>query len=82
MAKFPNVSAKSAQRALTRRVGSPTFIQRSRQVSSEQKAIWHNITGAGRSGVIREFFDLNESDQAACRDALSASIAERLGIQE
>lgn len=45
-----------------RRTG-PTFIQRSRQESSEQKAIYHNITGAGRRGVKREFLDLGPEDQ-------------------
>lgn len=40
----------------------PTLIQRSRAVSAEEKATFHNLTGAGRSHVIRRFMDLNEDD--------------------
>lgn len=59
-----SVSAKSAARTL-RQSGSSTFIQRSRGVSSVEKATVHNITGAGKSRVIRRFFDLTEDDQDA-----------------
>jgi hypothetical protein len=47
-----------AKRAKT----GPTFIQRSRGVSPQQKAIYHNVVGAGRSRVKREFFDLSDED--------------------
>lgn len=50
---------KGAKKA--RGVGA-TMIQRSRSKSAEEKAEFHNITGAGRSGVIREFMGLNEDD--------------------
>ena len=56
----------------------PTFIQRSRGESSEQKAIWHNVTGAGRSQVVREFFGLDDSDHTAVRDAVETLLARRL----
>jgi hypothetical protein len=59
-------------------VSAATFIGRSRAESSEQKAIWHNKTGAGRSRVIREFFDLNDTDTQALRDGLEQAIAIRL----
>jgi hypothetical protein len=77
MATPLNISATRAARAL-RRTGSPTFIQRSRQVASEQKAIWHHVTGAGRSQVRRPFFDLGEGEQDRLRSGLEALIQARL----
>lgn len=59
----------------------PTFIGLSRQVPSEQKAIWHNVTGAGRSGVIRKFFDVNDDDTDACEVGLGTLIEARLKAQ-
>lgn len=41
----------------------PTFIQRSRAVSPERKAIFHDVTGAGRSRVLRPFFRLTSRDE-------------------
>lgn len=55
-----------------------TFIQRSRAESSEQKAIWHNVTGAGRSHVRREFFGLTEQEQESAKATLERAIAQRL----
>ena len=43
-------------------------------MSSEEKAMHHNITGK----VLREFFDLGQDDQEACRDALEKAVAMRL----
>ncbi len=71
------IGAKATARRL--RKGGPTYIQRSRQVSSEEKALFHNVLGAGRSHVIREFFGLSEADQTA-----AASLVERailVGLQ-
>lgn len=42
--------------------GTGTFIQRSRALGAADKAFFHNETGAGRSQVKREFFDLNEGE--------------------
>lgn len=61
-----------------RRRRGPTFIARSRSVSAEQKAIFHNILGAGPKGIIRRFFDLNTSDQDALRNGLEKLMAVRL----
>lgn len=47
-----------------------TFIQRSRSVAGADKALFHNVTGAGKSAVKRKFFGLT--------DAEKATIAERL----
>ena len=55
-----------------------TFIQQSRAVSPEQKALYHQVLGAGKSRVKREFFDVNELDIEAARVRLSASIGEKL----
>jgi hypothetical protein len=61
-----------------RAVSSATVIQRSRSESSEQKAMFHNITGAGRRGTIRRFFDLGESDRQAATTALDAVLSKRV----
>jgi hypothetical protein len=58
-----------------------TFIGRSRSVSSEQKAIFHQVTGAGRSRVRRPFFDIGQSDAQACSEALEKLIADRIGAE-
>jgi hypothetical protein len=81
---FPGTEPKTARKPGARRAsGSPaTFIQRSRQVSSEQKAIWHNVTGAGRRGVLRKFFDLNDADKQALRDGLEKAVALRTGARQ
>ena len=50
---------------MRRSVRGGTLIQRSRAVSPQQKAIFHNVAGAGRSRVKREFFDLARSDEQA-----------------
>lgn len=68
-----------AKRTSVRARSTPlSFIARSRQTSSEEKAMFHNVTGAGKSGVIREFFNLHETDQEALRDDLERLIATRL----
>lgn len=56
----------------------PTLIQRSRSASSEEKAVYHNITGAGKRGVIRRFFDLTTEDQKAILVKLEDAIERRI----
>lgn len=51
-----------------------TFIQRSREVSPEEKAIFHNVTGAGRSHVKRPFMDLNADDEDVLTKAVEDGI--------
>lgn len=41
---------------------SSSLIQRSRALSPQQKAMFHNVAGAGRSRVKREFFDVSDQD--------------------
>lgn len=66
---------------MAKRQGGQTFISKSRQVPSEQKAIWHNVTGAGRRGVIRRFFDTNDEDANVFAQSLERLIEARLKSQ-
>lgn len=50
----------------------PTLIQESRSLGAEEKAMFHNLTGAGKSHVLRPFMDLNDDDQ----DHLTTQLAE------
>lgn len=59
----------------------PTMIQRSRAESSEQKAIWHNVAGAGKSRVRRRFFDLTQDDQDVIGKGLEKLVAQKLKAQ-
>jgi len=43
----------------------PTLIQQSRRKSPAEKAAFHQITGAGKSRVKREFFGLTTADEDA-----------------
>lgn len=61
MAKRPGFVAKAKQ--VTRR--AKTAIQRSRNVAPEEKAAFHQITGAGRAHVLRPFLGLTPDDEAA-----------------
>ena len=60
----------------TRRRG--TAIHISRGESSEQKALWHNVQGAGWSHVIRQFFDLSPAVAEKCRGLLQDALDKRL----
>jgi phage gpG-like protein len=46
----------------------PTFIQRSRAVSSAEKAAFHQIAGAGKRRIKRPFFDVTDADERAILD--------------
>jgi hypothetical protein len=61
-----------------RRRGSPTLIQQSRGVSSEEKAMFHNVLGAGRRGTIRAFFDASPEDGVVLMKKLEQQVAARL----
>lgn len=53
----------------------PTLIQRSRSISSREKARFHHEDGAGRSKVRRPFFALNADDEAAIVARLDAGLS-------
>jgi hypothetical protein len=75
-ASFPTRAKKAGRKV--RRASSGTFIQRSRSESSEQKAIWHQVTGAGRSRVRRQFFGLTDDEQGKVKDVLERQLEARL----
>jgi hypothetical protein len=51
-----------------------TLIQKSRRVPPAEKAAYHQITGAGRRKVVREFFGVSREDE----DAITRTLDERL----
>lgn len=59
---------------MARRRRGPTLIQQSRAIPPGQKALWHHVSGAGKSRVKREFFDLNAEDL----DVLAAEMGRRV----
>lgn len=64
------------RRARTQRRRGPqqTLIQRSRAVPPSEKATFHQLTGAGRRGVLRPFFGLSATDEAAITDRVAAHL--------
>jgi hypothetical protein len=60
------------------RFSGPRFIQRSREVSSEEKSLYHNITGAGRSRVLRRFMGLTSDEQLKVKAVLERELGDRL----
>lgn len=55
-----------------------SFIQRSRAVSAAEKAYYHNVTGAGRSQVKREFLGISQADQKAVIKIVEDHIAQAI----
>ena len=55
-----------------------TMVQRSRKVAPEEKAVFHNVTGAGTSRVKREFFLLNDRDAEQIVTLLERRLSQRL----
>lgn len=53
-----------------------TFIQQSRAVPASEKAAFHQITGAGKSHVKREFFGLSPADEQAIVDRIDQYLAQ------
>lgn len=73
------MAKKPTGRTKTRPVFSPgTFIQRSRAERPEQKAIWQQVTGAGKSRVRRPFLGVTAPEQTTLRDTLAQQIDRRL----
>lgn len=63
------------------RSGDRTFIQRSRPSSGkspEQKAIYHQVAGAGKSRVLRKFFELSDADEVAIQQVLDRGLGARI----
>ncbi len=55
-----------------------TLIQKSRALSAEQKASFHQIQGAGRSKVKRQFLGLTEADKEAINQRVGAHVSDVL----
>jgi hypothetical protein len=60
-----------------RRTG-PTLIQQSRRVPAEEKALYHQELGAGRSHVKRKFLGLTDDDVKAIVARLDAAMDKRI----
>lgn len=59
---------------MARRRPGPTLIQQSRRVPNEQKALYHQVLGAGRSRVKREFLGLTDEDERAILQRLEGAL--------
>jgi phage gpG-like protein len=55
-----------------------TRIQQSRAISPAEKASYHQVTGAGRSRVLRQFFGLSASDETAIVDRIDKALEQSL----
>lgn len=58
-----------------------TFIQQSRDVPPGRKALYHDEVGAGRSRVLRPFFQLTASDEEWLVREIEARLDRRLSAQ-
>ncbi len=70
--------AKRASSTRAPKWSGPTLIQRSRQVPNEQKALYHQVLGAGQRRVRRAFFGLTEADVEVIRQRVGLQIDVRL----
>lgn len=55
-----------------------TSIQKSRNLSPLEKATFHQVTGAGKSRIKREFFGLSPTDIAAIEQECDVRLAVHL----
>lgn len=76
-AKLPNPFKAKKARA-PKFTSGVTFIQRSRSVSPAEKAVYHELEGAGRSHVRRRFFGMSKEDEAVITDLVERDIERRL----
>lgn len=58
---------------MARRAG-PTLIQRSRRISPQTKATFHQVTGAGRRKVLRPFLGLTDAELTRISERLDIGI--------
>jgi hypothetical protein len=63
---------------MAQRPRGKTLIQQSRGVPSAEKARWHELDGAGKRGIKREFFGLNATDEEAIAQRISDGIERQL----
>jgi hypothetical protein len=53
----------ASPKRVAKKAAGPTFIQRSRSVSPEQKAVFHQDAGAGPKHILRPFLGLTEAEE-------------------
>lgn len=56
----------------------PTLIQSSRRIAPEQKALYHQVLGAGKSHVTREFVGLTEAEERQIATVVDQALQRRL----
>lgn len=54
-----------------------TFIQRSRSIPGGDKAYFHQVTGAGKSHILRKFFGLSDGEKATLRERVAKYVGEQ-----
>jgi hypothetical protein len=59
-----------------------TAIQASRSLSPEEKATFHEVSGAGRSHVLRPFLGLTDAEEDEIAQRLEPLIDEKLRHQQ
>lgn len=62
---------------MAKRRRGPTLIQASRRIAPEQKALYHQVLGAGKSHVRREFVGLTDTEERQIADALDRALTRR-----
>jgi phage gpG-like protein len=63
---------------MAKRRSGPTLIQQSRRVPAEEKALYHQELGAGRSRVKRPFLGLTADDEKAIVARIEAAVDKRI----
>ena len=58
--------------------GGPTLVQRSRRVSPQTKAYYHQVAGAGKSRVRRDFLGLSDRELLDIGYAIAKGVQVRL----
>jgi phage gpG-like protein len=66
---------------MSKRRAGQTLIQRSRAMRPSEKALFHNVTGAGKARTKREFFTLDASDEQALTTELERRLTTNLRKQ-
>lgn len=66
---------------MSKKRGGRSLIQQSRAARPSEKALVHNVTGAGKSRVKRAFFDLDASDEKALEEELGRRLTTNLQRQ-
>ncbi len=63
-----------AKKRSTRTKTGRTLVARSREIPSHEKALYHDVLGAGRRRTVRPFFGLTDQDQTDVRDFVATHL--------